>query len=193
MASHTSLPIRGTIQIRIEKAVVEVQMLQQAISSQANQEAATMPIEITPLGSPLQRKFEALVMCNFTPRKPSTLPVSRWVSCANTAARTGDYRPAPHLSLLNPLIRVCLSCPASDRRLYLLFHPLAPTDVWSKGPGNLKQLITEWYKAHPAFAGSVEWCKRVKNTDPQDNSGQHCYKFCFEYTPNGARAPNGRK
>ena len=164
-------------------------MLQQAISSQ---EPATVPIEITP-PSPLQLKFDALVMCNFTPRRPSTLPVSRWVSCANTAARTGDYRPAPHLSLLNPLIRVCLSCPASDRRLYLLFHPLAPTDVWSKGPGNLKQLITEWYKAHPAFAGSVEWCKRVKNTDPQDNSGQHCYKFCFEYTPNGARAPNGRK
>ena len=108
MASHTSLPIRGTIQIRIEKAVVEVQMLQQAISSQANQEAATMPIEITPLGSPLQRKFEALVMCNFTPRKPSTLPVSRWVSCANTAARTGDYRPPTHTSA-HPLIFVCLS------------------------------------------------------------------------------------
>ena len=74
-------------------------MLKQAIRSQASQETATIPIEITPPGSPLQRKFEALVMCNFTPRRPSTLPVSRWVSCANTAARTGDYRPAPHLSL----------------------------------------------------------------------------------------------
>ena len=72
-------------------------MLKQAIRSQANQEAATIPIEITPPGSPLQRRFEALVMCNFTPRRPSTLPVSRWVSCANTVARTGDYRPAPHL------------------------------------------------------------------------------------------------
>ena len=89
-----------------------------------------------------------------------------------------------------------LSCPASDRRLYLLFRPFAPMDVWLMGPGNLKQMITEWYKAHPAFAGtsSVEWCKRVKNTDPQDGSGQHChcYKFCFEHTPNGAPAPNGR-
>ena len=67
-------------------------------------------------------------------------------------------------------------------------------DVWLMGPGNLKQMITEWYKAHPAFAGtgSVKWCKRVKNTDPQDGSGQYCYKFCFEYTPNGAPAPNGR-
>ena len=96
--THIAPHPRYYTQIRIEKAVVEVQMLQQ-VSSQANQEAATMPIEITPPGSPLQRKFEALVMCNFTPRKPSTLPVSRWVSCANTAARTGDYRPAPHLSL----------------------------------------------------------------------------------------------
>ena len=65
-------------------------------------------------------------------------------------------------------------------------------DVWLMGPGNLKQMITEWYKAHPAFAGSVEWCKRVKNTDPQDGSGQHCYKFCFEYTPNGTPALDGR-
>jgi hypothetical protein len=79
-------------------------MLQQAISSQ---EPATVPIEITP-PSPLQLKFDALVMCNFTPRRPSTLPVSRWVSCANTAARTGDYRPPTHTSA-HPLIFVCLS------------------------------------------------------------------------------------
>ena len=99
MASHTSLPIRGTIQIRIEKAVVEVQMLQQAISSQANQEASMIPIEITP-PSPLQRKFDALVMCNFTPRKPGTLPVSRWVSCANTATRAArGLRPPTPLQI----------------------------------------------------------------------------------------------
>ena len=99
--THTPRSPSGyaTQQIHLEKAVVEAQMLKQAIRSQAIQEAATIPIEITPPGSPLQRKFEALVMCNFTPRRPSTLPVSRWVSCANTAARTGDYRPAPHLSL----------------------------------------------------------------------------------------------
>ena len=75
-------------------------------------------------------------------------------------------------------------------------------DVWLMGPGNLKQMITEWYEAHLACAGTgtVEWCKRVKNTDPQDGSGQHCYcyKFCFEHTPNGTpalrtpTAPNGR-
>ena len=57
------------------------------------------------------------------------------------------------------------------------------------GPGNLRQMIIEWYKAHPAFAGSVAWCKRVKSPDPQDGSGKHLYKFCFEYTPNGAPWP----
>ena len=162
-------------------------MLQQAISSQ---EPATITFEITP-PSPLQLKFDALVMCNFTPRRPSTLPVSRWVSCANTAARTGDYRPPTHLCTSSDL-RLPLFCPASDRRLYFLFHPFAPMDVWLMGPGNLKQMITEWFKAHPAFAGSVEWCKRVKNTNPQDGAGQHCYKFCFEYTPNGTPALDGR-
>ena len=45
------------------------------------------------------------------------------------------------------------------RWLYLLFHPFAPEEVWFMGPGNLKQLIIEWYKAHPAFAGSDAWCK----------------------------------
>ena len=59
-------------------------------------------------------------------------------------------------------------------------------DVWLMGPGNLKQMITEWYQAHPAFAGagSVEWCKRVKNTDPQDGSGQHCY--CYKFSASSA-------
>ena len=67
-----------TIQTIFEEAVA-AQMLHQAVTNQANQETA-IPIEITP-PSPLQQKFDALVMCNFTPRKPSELPVSRWVSC----------------------------------------------------------------------------------------------------------------
>ena len=81
------------IQIIIEKSVAE------AITSQANQEASMIPIEITP-PSPLQRKFDALVMCNFTPRKPGTLPVSRWVSCANTATRAArGLRPPTPLQI----------------------------------------------------------------------------------------------
>ena len=69
-------------------------------------------------------------------------------------------------------------------RLYELFQPHAPLDVWQKGPGNLKQLIIEWYQGDPAFTGLAPsaWCKqrviRQKGT---------CY-FCFEYRPNGRRA-----
>ena len=69
-------------------------------------------------------------------------------------------------------------------RLYQLFQPHAPLHVWRKGPGNLKQLIIEWYQGDPTFAGLApsEWCKQrvlaKKGT---------CY-FCFEYRPNGRRA-----
>ena len=42
----------------------------------------------------------------------------------------------------------------SYSHLFHMFEPHAPTmDVWMMGPGNLKQLITEWYEVHPAFAG----------------------------------------
>jgi len=73
---------------------------------------------------------------------------------------------------------------ASYDRLYQLFQPHAPLDVWQKGPGNLKQLIIEWYQGDPNFAGLAPsaWCKQrvlaKKGT---------CY-FCFEYRPNGRRA-----
>ena len=72
-----------------------------------------------------------------------------------------------------------------------LFEPHAPDEVWHKGPGNLRQLIIEWYKDDSTFAGLAPnaWCKRVKSTnDPQEHpesgtSRIHVYKFCFEYTP----------
>ena len=72
-------------------------------------------------------------------------------------------------------------------RLARLFQPHAPSEVWHKGPGNLRQLIIEWYKDDPAFIGLAprEWCKRVTSKDaPQNGSGKtYLYKFCFEYTP----------
>jgi len=78
------------IQIIFEEALA-AQMLEQAvITNQANQETAIL-IEITP-PSPLQQKFDALVMCNFTPRKPSELPVSRWVSCDRPPFEPGALR-----------------------------------------------------------------------------------------------------
>ena len=103
----------------------------------------------------LRKKFETLVMCNFTPRRPSELQTSRWVSF-NT--------------------------------LFFLFGPDA--GVWLNGPGNLKQLITKWYKDHPAFAGLAvnKWCKRLTNNITQDGRGGYTFKFCFEHTPNEAAA-----
>ena len=96
--------------------------------------------------SPLQAKFHALVMCNFTPRNPRELPPSRWVSYDT---------------------------------LFRLFQPHAP--VWQVGPGNLKQLIIEWFQGHPAFAGLVTsvWCKRIRVTE----QSRTIYKFSFEHTP----------
>ena len=97
-------------------------------------------------------------MCNFTPRRPSELQTSRWIS-------------------FNTLFR--------------LFQPHAPAEVWLMGPGNLKQLITKWYKGHPVFAGLAvdKWCKRLTNNNStQDGEGCYVFKFCFEYTLNAAAA-----
>ena len=77
--------------------------------------------------------------------------------------------------------------------LYQLFQPHAPLDVWQKGPGNLKQLITEWYQGDPAFTGLAPsaWCKRlVTRNEPQHGQGRGGRKtyytcFSFEYRPNG--------
>ena len=71
-----------------------------------------IPIKIAP-PIPLQRKFEELVMCNYTPRKPSTLPLWRWVGCANTATRAARG-PSPPPTSADPLILVRLSCPTSQ-------------------------------------------------------------------------------
>ena len=103
----------------------------------------------------LKQRFVELVMCDFTPRHPSELPASRWVSFD---------------------------------RLYQLFQPHAPGDVWLMGPGNLKQLIIKWYADHPTYKGLAvtKWCKRLTNY-MRDSSGQGSYtsKFCFECTGRG--------
>ena len=82
---------------------------------------------------------------------------------------------------------------ASYDTLYQLFHPHAPLDVWQKGPGNLKQLIIEWYQGDPTFSGLAPsaWCKRlVTRNEPQHGQGRGGRKtyytcFSFEYRPNG--------
>ena len=74
----------------------------------------------------------------------------------------------------------------SFNTLYRLFKPHNREDVWLMGPGNLKQLITKWYKDHPAFAGLdvKQWCKRLSNNETK--GGGYVYKFSFEHTPNKA-------
>ena len=78
----------------------------------------------------------------------------------------------------------------SYKRLVFLFQPFAPTEVWQHGPGNLKQLVTEWYMEHPAFAGlqPTDWCKLLKDKDAQPGSSSTVSKFSFEYTPSRKRS-----
>ena len=73
----------------------------------------------------------------------------------------------------------------SYKKLVAQFQPWAPTEVWQHGPGNLKQLITEWFKEDPAFAGLEvsAWCKLLKDQDAPPGSTSMFSKFCFEYTP----------
>ena len=91
----------------------------------------------------------------FTPKHPSTLPKSQWLSYT---------------------------------RLFSTVQPYAPARVWKQGPGNLKQLVIEWCKHHPAYAGLAvsAWCMRQKDDDQLVLPGQRqptVYKFCLEYTP----------
>ena len=53
-------------------------------------------------------------------------------------------------------------------KLVSLFQPFAPTEVWQHGHGNLKQLVTEWYKDDPAF------CRGGGRRVVQAAQGQGC-------------------
>ena len=91
----------------------------------------------------------------FTPKHPSTLPKSQWLSYT---------------------------------RLFSTVQPYAPARVWKQGPGNLKQLVIEWCKHHPAYAGLAvsAWCMRQTDDDQLVLPGQRqptVYKFCLECTP----------
>ena len=49
-------------------------------SARHSQENPIQTYRVTPAIA-LQQRFDALVMCNFTPRSPSELPPWQWVSC----------------------------------------------------------------------------------------------------------------
>ena len=75
----------------------------------------------------------------------------------------------------------------SYTRMLLAVQPLAPARVYKQGPGNLKQLVVQWCRRHPAFAGLAQsaWCKRLPDHDQQALPGRSqptVYKFCFEFT-----------
>ena len=89
-----------------------------------------------------------------------------------------------------PLVLTLTLTLLSYEWLHRIFQPHAPMEVWLLGPGNLKQLITQWYKSHPAFVGLKEgaWIKRLTDTDPEAPPSSQVTKFSFEYTPSmGAR------
>ena len=103
----------------------------------------------------LRKRFETLMMCDFTPRRLNELPMAHWTSY---------------------------------KELIRLLEPHADsTEGRHLGPGNLKQLITAWYKDDPAFAGLAPnaWCKKLTDNDPEVPARTQVFKFCFEYTPAG--------
>jgi len=76
---------------------------------------------------------------------------------------------------------------ATLEELILRLQQHAPAEVARLGPQNLRQLITEWYKDHPTFAGLSfsEWGKRLKDMHPHAHPRSLTYKFSFEFTPGG--------
>ena len=62
--------------------------------------------------------------------------------------------------------------------MFLAVQPFAPLRVHKTGPGNLKQVVTQWCKHHPAFAGLEQsaWCKRWGT----EHDGSNVFHFCVE-------------
>ena len=69
----------------------------------------------------------------------------------------------------------------------------APREVWQLGPIPLRQLITEWYKDHPAFESLPfnSWGKLLKDMNPQAHPRSLVFAFCFEYTPGAVHRAGG--
>ena len=101
--------------------------------------------------STLEKKFNAHVMCKYTPRGPGELPMKCWVSCEQLRRQL-----QPHAAEAEKL-----------------------------QPDYIKQLVTNRFKDHPAFAGHSfsAWCKTLKDHDAPPGTGRKSVmKFSFEYT-----------
>ena len=117
---------------------------------------------------------------------------------SSSSVTTEAHQPVPYS--LQEIFATCVMCNftprvpkefstsrwASLEHLVFLLQQHAPAEVLKLGHQNLRQLITEWYKNHPAFAGLPysAWCKRLKDNDPQAHSRSLSFKFSFEYTGN---------
>ena len=63
---------------------------------------------------------------------------------------------------------------------------MQPAQLQPLLPDHVKQLITNQYKDHPAFAGHPfnAWCKMLKDNDaPASGVRKNVMKFSLEYTP----------
>ena len=91
----------------------------------------------------------------------------------------GDLYQARHVRLyVRPPKEFPTSRWATLEQLVLQLEPYAPEEVARIGPQNLRQLITEWYKGHPAFAGLAysAWGKRLKDMHPLAHPRSLTYK-----------------
>jgi len=102
----------------------------------------------------LQKKFETLVMCNFTPRRPSELQTSRWVSFNILFCLFQPHAPGD----------VWLMGPGNLKQLIIKWYADHPT---YKGLA-----VTKWCK------------RLTSNTQDSPGQGSYAFKFCFECTPN---------
>ena len=110
----------------LAELAMEEGVSEQVISNQINQE---IHIEIMPPSAlALQEKFATLVMCDFTPRNPSELPASRWVSYSHLFRLFEPHVPA-EVWLVGPGNLKCLITKWYQNRP--AFLGLAP-DAWSK-------------------------------------------------------------
>ena len=69
----------------------------------------------------------------------------------------------------------------SCEQLVTLLQPHAPAEVRRLGHENLKQLITEWHKDHPAFADLPfsAWCKKLKDRGNPHAARRSSIHFSF--------------
>ena len=113
---------------------------------------------VQPRVASLQELFVTLVMCDFTPRSPNKLQMSKWVSCDRLLIQLQPHAPAD-LQLTPDLLKQLVTRWYTDHPAFIGFS------------------FSEWCKrlkdTDPQAA-------------PRTPRGSQVSKFCFEYTPSEA-------